>query len=144
MTSYGRCWSAGLPAVLRDGELRLESFVVKLKMCVDCRMSLRTLGVFKLSEQQPYPHPIMKTHHHRTLHGLWVVSFTVPLMLMAGLPTAYAQGDVTQPGDPIIASSSNSPGSEGVANAIDNTQAKYLNRDLANDAKPAGFAVTPA
>src|SRR5207249_4844413 len=36
-------------------------------------------------------------------------------------------GDVTQPGDPVIASSSNSPGSEGVANAIDNTEAKYLN-----------------
>src|SRR6266568_7466379 len=58
--------------------------------------------------------------------------------------TAYAQSDVTQPGDPIIASSSNSPGSEGVANAIDNTEAKYLNRDSANDAKPSGFAVSPS
>ena len=28
-------------------------------------------------------------------------------------------GDVTQPGDALIASSDNSPGSEGVANAID-------------------------
>src|SRR5216117_922702 len=55
-----------------------------------------------------------------------------------------AQSTVTQPGDPIIASSSNSPGSEGVANAIDGTTAKYLNRDLANDATPAGFVVTPS
>src|SRR5438876_315163 len=55
-----------------------------------------------------------------------------------------AQSDVTQPGDPIIASSSNSPGSEGVANAIDNTQAKYLNFDSANDAKPSGFLVSPS
>src|ERR1041384_5496223 len=56
----------------------------------------------------------------------------------------WAQGNVVQPGDPIIASSSNSPGSEGVANAIDGTTAKYLNRDLANDATPAGFVVTPS
>src|SRR5262245_29111584 len=87
----------------------------------------------------------MKTHHHhRTLPTLWVISFTTALMLLLGLPAVHAQGDVTQPGDPVIASSSNSPGSEGVANAIDNTQAKYLNRDLANDAKPAGFVVTPS
>jgi hypothetical protein len=50
---------------------------------------------------------------------------------------AQAQSDVTQPGDPIIASSSNSPGSEGVANAIDNTQAKYLNFDTRNPNKSA-------
>ena len=61
---------------------------------------------------------------------------------MAG--TAYAQKNVVQPGDPVIASSANSPGSEGVANAIDGTQAKYLNRDSANDAKPSGFVVTPS
>ena len=58
------------------------------------------------------------------------------LPLAVVISTAYAQSDVTQPGDPVIASSSNSPGSEGVANAIDNTQAKYLNRDSANDANP--------
>src|SRR5438094_3841456 len=66
------------------------------------------------------------------------------LLLAVASSTAYAQTDVTQPGDPIIASSSNSPGSEGVANAIDNTQAKYLNRDSANDAKSSGFVVTPS
>ncbi len=57
---------------------------------------------------------------------------------------AQAQLNVVQPTDPIIASSSNNPGSEGVANAIDGTQAKYLNFDLAGNAKPAGFVVTPA
>src|SRR5947207_500620 len=66
------------------------------------------------------------------------------LAVASSTSTAYAQTDVTQPGDPIIASSSNSPGSEGVANAIDNTEAKYLNRDSANDAKPSGFVVTPS
>lgn len=57
---------------------------------------------------------------------------------------AYAQQNVVQPGDPIVASSSNSPGSEGVANAIDGTQAKYLNFDSAHSAKPSGFVVTPS
>src|SRR3989441_644246 len=50
-----------------------------------------------------------------------------------------APTDVTQPGDPIVASSANSPGSEGVANAIDDTQNKYLNFDIVN----TGFTVTP-
>jgi len=54
---------------------------------------------------------------------------------------AQAQlSDVTQPGDPIVGSSNNNPGSEGVANAIDNTQAKYLNFDILN----TGFTVTPS
>src|SRR3954463_2735937 len=39
-------------------------------------------------------------------------------------------GDVTAPGDIIVATSLNSPGNEGVANAIDNnTATKYLNFD---------------
>src|SRR5437016_8295097 len=54
-----------------------------------------------------------------------------------------APTDVTVPGDPIVPSSNNSPGSEGVANAIDNTQNKYLNFDGANSAVPTGFTVTP-
>src|SRR5438477_9496175 len=70
------------------------------------------------------------------------------LLLVALRCTGHAQSDVTQPGDPVIASSSSSPGTEGVANVIDNTQAKYLNFDLDADApggpKPAGFIVTPA
>src|SRR5437660_287645 len=62
--------------------------------------------------------------------------------------TAYGQylpGNVCQPGDPIIASSANSPASEGVANAIDGTTAKYLNFDSAAATfKPSGFAFTPS
>src|SRR5262245_5056217 len=47
--------------------------------------------------------------------------------------------DITQPGDPIVPTSNNSPGSEGVANAIDNQPTKYLNFDRVN----TGFTVTP-
>ncbi len=50
-----------------------------------------------------------------------------------------ADTDVTTPGDPIVASSNNSPGSEAVANAIDNQPTKYLNFDRLN----TGFTVTP-
>ena len=58
--------------------------------------------------------------------------------------TAYAQSDVTQPGDPLIASSGNTPGSEGVANAIDNQPTKYLNFDTVGiEGIPSGFVVTP-
>jgi hypothetical protein len=58
--------------------------------------------------------------------------------------TAHAQSDVTQPSDPLIASSGNSPGSEGVANAIDNQPTKYLNFDTVGiDGIPSGFVVTP-
>ncbi|HIL72062.1 MAG TPA: tandem-95 repeat protein, partial [Verrucomicrobia bacterium] len=48
--------------------------------------------------------------------------------------------DVTQPGDIIVASSDNSPGSEGAANAIDDQPTKYLNFDIEN----TGFTVTPS
>lgn len=48
-------------------------------------------------------------------------------------------GDVTGPGDPIVATSNNSPGSEGVANAIDDQPTKYLNFDMLN----TGLTVTP-
>ncbi len=67
-------------------------------------------------------------------------------MSLAGV--AYAQKNVVQPGDPILASSSNHPASEGVANAIDGTQAKYLNFDSKQSGgvveKPSGFVVTPS
>jgi thiol-disulfide isomerase/thioredoxin len=58
---------------------------------------------------------------------------------------------ITQPGDLIFASSGNSRGSEGVANAIDNNKnTKYLNWDSGRDGdqigtfSPSGFAVQPA
>src|SRR6188474_403826 len=47
--------------------------------------------------------------------------------------------DITQPGDPIVGTSNNTPGSEGVANSIDNQPTKYLNFDKLN----TGFTVTP-
>ncbi len=58
---------------------------------------------------------------------------------------------IIQPGDLIFASSDNSLGSEGVANAIDNDETtKYLNWDSGRDGdqigtfSPSGFAVQPA
>ncbi len=62
---------------------------------------------------------------------------------MAFVAVVHAQ-DVTQPGDPIIASSANSPGSEGVANAIDGQPTKYLNRDSGAAGGTSGFVVTPS
>ena len=56
---------------------------------------------------------------------------------------AVSPVDVISPGDAVIASSSNSPGSEGVANAIDGKPTKYLNFDSANS-QPSGFVVTPS
>ncbi|MSU21621.1 MAG: hypothetical protein EXS30_09530 [Pedosphaera sp.] len=73
-----------------------------------------------------------------------IMRLAVLALMVAISPFAQAQKNVVQPGDPIIASSANSPGSEGVANAIDGTQAKYLNRDSATPPKPAGFVVTPS
>jgi soluble cytochrome b562 len=57
--------------------------------------------------------------------------------------------NVLQPSDPIIASSANSPGSEGVANAISGTDSKYLNFDSGRDGEdngfsPSGFVVSPS
>src|SRR5881296_2498488 len=71
-------------------------------------------------------------------------------LIVAGLValsgSAYAQlSDVTQPGDPIIPSSANSPGSEAVANAIDNQPTKYLNFDSGRGGfLPSGFVVSPS
>ena len=68
------------------------------------------------------------------------------LLLATALAITFAStvsaqlSDITQPGDPIVPSSNNSPGSEGVANAIDNQPTKYLNFDRLN----TGFTVTPA
>ncbi|HIL69624.1 MAG TPA: hypothetical protein EYG38_07225 [Verrucomicrobia bacterium] len=67
--------------------------------------------------------------------------WTSCILLAAAIgTTGLAQTDVTQPGDDIIATSDNSPGSEGVANAIDGQPTKYLNRDISN----TGFTVTPS
>ena len=79
----------------------------------------------------------------RLKRSSYIWSLVVALLAMAGT-AVQAQKNVLQPGDPAIASSANSPGSEGVANAIDGTQAKYLNRDSATPSKPAGFVVSPS
>src|SRR5688572_18285968 len=64
----------------------------------------------------------------------------IALLAIAFSGSLQAQlADVTQPGDPIVGTSNNSPGSEGVANAIDNAPTKYLNFDRLN----TGFTVTP-
>ncbi|MFM7101132.1 MAG: hypothetical protein ACKO3N_08165, partial [Verrucomicrobiota bacterium] len=64
--------------------------------------------------------------------------------LLAWVGAAHAQQNILQPGDPLIASSANSPGSEGVANAIDGKPTKYLNFDTRTGGKPSGFIVTPS
>lgn len=71
--------------------------------------------------------------------------------LMAALSSSlFAQlSDVTQPGDPMIPSSANNPGSEAVANAIDNQPTKFLNFDSGRDGtnagfSPSGFVVSPS
>ena len=85
------------------------------------------------------------------LHYRWTVVDThgpstccMQIAEVAFLGGVYSgPSDVTQPGDAVIASSANSPGSEGVANAIDGQPTKYLNFDGANGA-PSGFVVTPS
>ena len=71
----------------------------------------------------------------------------IPIILSAialAISAVVHAQDVTQPGDPIIASSANSPGSEGVANAIDGQPTKYLNRDSGVAGGTSGFVVTPS
>src|SRR5206468_5708718 len=68
-----------------------------------------------------------------------LLSCLAVVVSMFGLSVHAQLVDVTQPGDPIVPTSNNSPGSEGVANAIDNQPTKYLNFDKLN----TGFTVTP-
>jgi hypothetical protein len=76
--------------------------------------------------------------HHIVLH---LDTLPVDGVVLGWKPLAFLtpHEDVTQPGDPIVPTSPNSPGSEGVANAIDNQRNKYLNFDEFN----TGFTVTP-
>src|SRR5258706_13055138 len=71
---------------------------------------------------------------------LSLLSGLIALFVFAFAGPLHAQlSDITQPGDPIVPTSNNSPGSEGVANAIDNQPTKYLNFDILN----TGFTVIP-
>ena len=65
----------------------------------------------------------------------------LPWLLLVSAVTAHAQAftNVLVPTDPIIASSPESPASEGVENAIDGTDAKYINWD--GGTGPSGFIV---
>lgn len=89
---------------------------------------------------RPYKHYRWRVTATRTANGCCMQVAEVEL-LGTGAPK-----DITQPGDALIASSSNSPGSEGVANVIDNKTTKYLNFDsrTPDPIKPSGFIVTPA
>jgi len=86
---------------------------------------------------------------------LWVDTNSFKWEIVGTLPPAKqltpASQHITQPGDLIFASSGNSRGSEGAANAIDNDKnTKYLNWDSGRDGNqigtfsPSGFAVQPA
>jgi hypothetical protein len=91
------------------------------------------------SNFKPYKHYRWTSASTQTPNGCCMQVAEVEL-LGSALPP-----DVTQPGDPIIASSSNSPGSEGVANVIDNKTTKYLNFDSRTpNNPPSGFVVSPA
>ncbi len=92
---------------------------------------------FLFDNYKPYKHYRWTTVATQTENGCCMQVAEVQL-LGTGAPK-----DVTQPGDPIIASSANMPGSEGVANVIDGKPTKYLNFDTRTGGKPSGFAVTP-
>ena len=87
---------------------------------------------------RPYRHYRFTVLETQTINGCCFQAAEVEL-LGTGAPQ-----DVTQPGDAIIASSSNGPGSEGAANIIDNKPTKYLNFDTRTGGKPSGFIVTPS
>src|SRR5258706_12340902 len=83
------------------------------------------------------------------IHSYLLCCITAAFALLFGGSVHAQLSDVTQPGDPIIPSSSRSPGSEAVANAIDNQPTKYLNFDSGRDGtnsgfSPSGFVVSPA
>jgi hypothetical protein len=69
-----------------------------------------------------------------------MIRFCSALALAASGLVQAQLADVTQPGDPIISTSSNSPGDVGPFNAIDNDPTtKYINFDKLN----TGFTVVP-
>lgn len=80
----------------------------------------------------------MPTKCVQSLGAAFCASFALLLNVFVVAPASAI--NITTPGDPIVATSNNSPGSEGVANAIDNQPTKYLNFDELN----TGFTVTPS
>ena len=56
---------------------------------------------------------------------------TAPSLSVSSTASGYY--DITSPSDTIVGTSTNTPGAEGVANAIDNNSStKYLNFDTVN------------
>ncbi len=94
---------------------------------------------FAFDNSKPFKHYRWTVVETKTANGCCMQVAEVELL------GTVVPADVTQPGDPLIASSSNSPGSEGVANAIDGKPTKYLNFDSRNPVpvKPSGFIVSP-
>jgi hypothetical protein len=82
----------------------------------------------------------------KTIKVLLFYSVLAVFLAVLVAPVQAQLSDVTQPGDPLIPSSSNSPEGEAVANAIDNQPTKYLNFDSGqnNNFIPSGFIVTPS
>src|SRR5205809_3286214 len=77
---------------------------------------------------------------HKIKLKLFPLGWLAAVLMTSFSVSVQAQlSDITQPGDPIVATSNNTPGSEGVANAIDNQPTKYLNFDKLN----TGFTVSP-
>ncbi len=99
---------------------------------------------FLFPNNRPYRHYRWTANATRTTPNGCCMQIAEVELLGTTLPT-----DVTQPGDPIFASSPRSPGSEVVGNAIDNQPTKYLNFDSGRDGtnagfSPSGFAVSPS
>src|SRR5262245_38877457 len=80
--------------------------------------------------------PRILTKCRRRIFGGLISLLSLPFIMPALL---FGASDVTTPGDLIVGTSSNTPGAEGAANAIDNQLTKYLNFDRVN----TGFTVTP-
>ncbi|MCI0348906.1 MAG: hypothetical protein L0Z53_05715, partial [Acidobacteriales bacterium] len=67
---------------------------------------------------------VIFSRSHMQMAVLQLRLITTGLLAVLSGPLHAQLSDVTQPGDPIVATSINSPASEGVANAIDNQSTK--------------------
>src|SRR3954463_2097020 len=96
----------------------------------------------------PYSQALVPTQSSSSLKFMKTQSLTKKLLsaiaataLLFVCASVVRAADVTSPGDPVVPTSSNSPGAEQSPNAIDNNPAtKYLNFDKLN----TGFSVTPS
>jgi hypothetical protein len=154
-------WAKSEDVVPRAG-LDFQPKDLKGKRLVKTRSSERILGTTDWREYSVVCDIPQETRDFQTavfMYGdgkLWVDTNSFKWEIVETPPGTQplrtsASQDITQPGDLIFASSGNSRGSEGVANAIDdNKNTKYLNWDSGRDGNqigtfsPSGFAVQPA